>query len=733
MVEDEDGYDDGPSPMDKTTLYDDDIDFGNNDDNNNSSEGVEGGLISELLSLTPNDDDNNDDEREAEGEESIEAKQARLNDERRKEEIVTNLLNGAINARDNSLRDNSKTTLREALKTEDLPPATVSRLASSLARLMMPSRYSTSSSSSSSITLTDNDHGEDDDGDGGGAALTRTKATVSTLSLNSALLYAELLGTDGAWTAGFVDISAIIAIRSLLRRWCVDGIRNGSFAVLKKKRRGRKPPATKRSKAAATVLKPKTEGSRKSVRISELMMNDDNDSDYDDNDDVGDDDNDNNVELAAKNAAILGGPRLALAIGRASQNTDYSNWSTEAREFYLDTACVALGMCSALSSMSGGCDEDVNKVCHDALASLDHALCTTILFSPATTTPATRSRSTSWTRTGRRSGSSGNVNETLAREQRMRESGLHLLRGLLPLFHLKIEVPNGHAGKLAAYETAAALLVNVISSLSEMSDVEEPPVIRGRSSGIDDTSSATPKRGGRKSVGFAHTPVRISTPGITPDSSDDFLVPPSLKKSVTPRLTRSASLRLSDQSNIRLHRHPVLTLVVGLLQRLLTTGGLEKADARSRACALGVRCLENLPTYERGELLRFVGVMCESKVSCHRLLGVELIGEVLCMGWFWRDIEKNTFVKTPGVVVRMSEGSSEASTSSTLLEALQGRLSDKSPTVRTRAAQSIGQVVEKACTASEERRNLDGTMRAETPNRSVPSRALIVHSPDSSE
>jgi len=36
----------------------------------------------------------------------------------------------------------------------------------------------------------------------------------------------------------------------------------------------------------------------------------------------------------------------------------------------------------------------------------------------------------------------------------------------------------------------------------------------------------------------------------------------------------------------------------------------------------------------------FMGDMCESKVSCHRLLGVELIGKVMCQGWFWRDAER---------------------------------------------------------------------------------------------
>ena len=63
-----------------------------------------------------------------------------------------------------------------------------------------------------------------------------------------------------------------------------------------------------------------------------------------------------------------------------------------------------------------------------------------------------------------------------------------------------------------------------------------------------------------------------------------------------------------------------------------------------------------------------------------------------------------------------------------LLAALQGRLTDKSPTVCTRAALSLGKVARKACLAQEDGRNLDGTVLASTPTisaeTSVPSQAL---------
>jgi len=118
----------------------------------------------------------------------------------------------------------------------------------------------------------------------------------------------------------------------------------------------------------------------------------------------------------------------------------------------------------------------------------------------------------------------------------------------------------------------------------------------------------------------------------------------------------------------------------------------------------------HLAVPERCDLLYFVGDMCESTVLCHRLLGVELIGEVMCQGWCWRDAErggvahqaftpsssigegahKNAGGEGGGIARALSGGLLIAS--SRLLSCLQGRLSDKSPTVRTRAALSLGEM-----------------------------------------
>ena len=178
---------------------------------------------------------------------------------------------------------------------------------------------------------------------------------------------------------------------------------------------------------------------------------------------------------------------------------------------------------------------------------------------------------------------------------------------------------------------------------------------------------------------------------------------------------------------------------MGLIQKLFTSKGLERAEIRSRVCNFGIQCSEQLPPLERSNVLRFIGDMCVSKISSHRLLAVELIGEILTTGWFWKDHEKTTqlaaWMFTPfstfGEKASNDVDNAEPNTpSSILLSALQGRLTDKSPTVRARAAMSLSQVVKKASVAQEENRNLDGTIIAYTPSKlnedssKVPSRAL---------
>jgi len=145
-------------------------------------------------------------------------------------------------------------------------------------------------------------------------------------------------------------------------------------------------PAAKRSKMDGSRL---PQPSRKSVRISEVVsvMNA---GDEDDDDSVMSDDdlrpefrveepgNDSDNAQLTEYDMITGGLRLAKALGRAPLQADYKNWSSEAREFFLEGASAALGIASALLAGCKGKDEVSAAICGEAVLSLEYALRTTV-------------------------------------------------------------------------------------------------------------------------------------------------------------------------------------------------------------------------------------------------------------------------------------------------------------------------------------------------------------------
>ncbi|KAL9190912.1 hypothetical protein ACHAXT_000618 [Thalassiosira profunda] len=652
-----------------------------------------------------------------------------------------------------SLTERPSSTLRPHLRDAigNVPSSTASALAAALAKLV-----------SHRAEIEDLLPATQDAAANNEAISSRAAPTLSALSLAAARLYVELIGTKGAWGAGMVDAGGIGAVTALIRRWGVECRGRENVMAKQKTSKGNRKggsPAKKKSR----VHKANALGARKSVRISEfptiMNLDEDEDDDMSCEDEaeenapapdlnatfyvdpegpaskyleVEEPEEEEPKEEFAEKEMIMGGLELVQALGQASLQADYKNWSPESREFYVDGASAALGIASALLAGCKGKDyKEAAAICQEAVSSLENALRTTVAQPPApevgrnSTEGSTAPRLKKSARSRRKSSVAAS-NE----EKRQRESGVYLLRGLLPLFNLKVELPNGQAGKMAAHETASGLLVGVISSICE--DMELNP--RGRvsiASMRDD--SLTPKRGGRKSVGFSHTPAnnnrsRRSSLG-TVAGNNSMLAPPSLKKSITPRRTRNSSNSTAGSA-----LHPILTPILGLLQRIFTSKGLERAESRSRAKDLGTACLAALPSYERAKLLKFVGDMCESKVSSHRMLGAELLGEALCQGWFWRDHDKmkegldSPFSEFDESRIDGEPLSNEPS--SILLAALRGRLNDKSPTVRTRAALSLGEVARRACEAREKGRNLDGTVIASSlpslDEADVSSRALAV-------
>lgn len=560
---------------------------------------------------------------------------------------------------------------------------------------------------------------------GGGA---KSAMTISSLGITAAQLYVELIGMKGAWGAGIVDVGGISAVSALVRRWCVEC--RGREPVGKPKNKTKKEgkqgkngaPAAKRAKGAGN----KKEGSRKSVRISESVAvfggeDDDDESALLDDTAVAASNPDLNAtffveeedtevtDKLTESGMILGGLKLATTLGNAPMQVDYKNWSAEARESFLDAATAALATSSALLAGCKGRDVETALICQEAVCSLEVALQSSV--TPAKVVVDPMGVSPDVPTTGplkQRKKNKVSPKEDFANKKRLQESGIYLLRGLMPILNLKMEVPNGQVGKVAAYETAASLLVTIITSISEeiRHNTNTKRNTRLSLSSLDMSGSQTPKRGGRKSISFSHTPGNTKGKlgaGISPIAN---LQPPSLKKSITPRRTRSSNnVALSERPAL----HPILSLIMGMLHKLFTTKGLERAETRSRVCALGVLCLSHFPSMERTQMIKFVGDMCESKISSHRMLGVELIGEILCTEWYWEDVAKEN--KKNGLITPFEKDDEEnkmVSSSTVLLAALQGRLTDKSPTVRTRAAMALSEVVRKANVAQEEGMTLDG-------------------------
>jgi condensin-2 complex subunit D3 len=118
--------------------------------------------------------------------------------------------------------------------------------------------------------------------------------------------------------------------------------------------------------------------------------------------------------------------------------------------------------------------------------------------------------------------------------------------------------------------------------------------------------------------------------------------------------------------------------LVGILQQLATANGLEKATVRAIVVETVQSCVGHLSVRDRQQCGQFFAQLTRSKVPVHRLVGVELVGGLLTEPWLWQDINEES--------QQRSNTSSGGSLPHTLVEALQGRLVDRTPTVRTASA-----------------------------------------------
>lgn len=79
----------------------------------------------------------------------------------------------------------------------------------------------------------------------------------------------------------------------------------------------------------------------------------------------------------------------------------------------------------------------------------------------------------------------------------------------------------------------------------------------------------------------------------------------------------------------------ILDIFVAMMQKLSTGQNMERVEVRTRISNFITHLLENMKEIHRVAFVSFMIRLCSSKVSSHRIFGVELLGSILTMDWVW--------------------------------------------------------------------------------------------------
>ncbi len=550
---------------------------------------------------------------------------------------------------------------------------------------------------------------DDDDNDDDNNKHTSESWTVSTTALMAGRLFVELSAMSGSWGIGWIDVGIMRNLEALVRRW-------GDECKGQKKVGGRKSDASNSSRSRSASLS--SEGMleiptsiplassdnqstrrdpslRRSIKRSRTQRIDDDD--FQSANDIGNKkkssrDNSYRSSDFVESAWSLNhgslkmyGLQLAHSLSNALSNAEYVNWSKDARDAILDASISAFGISCALSisplstSRKGAekntrTNEQEVEYSSDLIKVLGDAIKMCIVnYSRPKATPSSYDLDDNDSPVAPSTATSPSE-----------EIVVLFLRGFYPLLTCQVDLPNGFRGKAAAFTFASSLTVDVLKHLSKSIDHQ---LFIGK---------MTPKRGGQDKNGINKTP-NASAPQSckkTPRSRRKSFLSPSLKKSVTPR--RKFRLEQRENDNPRQSRE-VLDIFVGLMQKISTSKGMEKIDVRARISDFVKKCLFELPHEPREIFLRFLVKLCHSKVSTHRIFGVELIGNFLSTDWVLESLyysaggsDKSA---TDSVIFdgnnTIGSLAEDVNITKAMLCALHGRINDSAPAVRTRATVAL--------------------------------------------
>ncbi|KAG7350874.1 non-SMC mitotic condensation complex subunit 1 [Nitzschia inconspicua] len=461
-------------------------------------------------------------------------------------------------------------------------------------------------------------------------------------SLQAGRLYAHLLSRPGALGSGLVELGPLTALVALIRRWNLECCGREKDAL-----------STKEPQHMAAGSLYEGESPSKSPPKKRWRANT-TDSAEDDSEETKDDD----VTSDSKDENVLSlGSLVALEVSKIAQQQEFASWSSESQEILLDAIVSAMGTAAALVASKGG-DAAGTFTAQCILEQGQKSLVQCI------------------------AGKSLEENENQFQQQRQ-ESAIAVLRGLMHLLQQKVILPNGERGMQHSHDMAGQVVALLMKKIWERANADT------RSSIVSKTPSQKGRR--RSNVGsLVKTPRSASARGRLSLDGLTIMTSPVLKKKHT--RTSGVGTMATDKRKPR----GIQALFVGLLQKLATgRSGLEKATLRKSTVKMILSCLAWMSHTDRTYFLKYLLKICHSKVSVHRLVACELLGEVLSQHWLdehmhdYLEDEDDYDDHDDEHQSPTSCNNSQTTLPQALWRGLRGRLVDRISSVRAAAAASL--------------------------------------------
>ena len=371
------------------------------------------------------------------------------------------------------------------------------------------------------------------------------------------------------------------------------------------------------------------------------------------------------------------GLQVASIVSRAPLQAEFRSWSCDAREALLDTVTSVLATAAAMSSTSA----TVGTVFEKQLSTKVVDLATNAIQRCLVLVAEPRVLRESSSRDDQDDDDDDDMDNSKSEILVKRhQAALDILRGLYPNLVLKDVLPNGENGKIAAAAAASTALEGMVQAIAQMNLVQSDPM-------QEEETPVTPATTRRRR--------RSSLRGST-RKRKSLLTPAKLKSSVkTPRTGSSVIVSLQSTKT-----RPVLTAIVGLLQKLAADQANEKVVVRHPTVDTICKCLGHLPVTERSIYLDFLRQLVHSKISLNRLVGSELLGRLLSEEWLWQDhvdvmVDDDNEGLSPGQnspdsvsVLPQAKSLPEA-----LLAVQLSRLQDRVPSIRAATATALGDLL----------------------------------------